>query len=198
MECAVSHLKTNGAVRHGAECFNYYFPQDLDDDFLIVSDKLPGKVSWKYVNAAELRKFLLQMIDEGYTFPLNPKWILCDDGWKEIYDRLVSTEGKNVQDSLAIWFPTCNGLREAIAEIKVRHPKGFEAHGGCDKDVDGTSAMDLATLQLQKYIAVRRARAKIRSALVFRSLLQEVRSVRAATQLRLLATINISLLAELC
>ena len=123
---------------------------------------------------------------------------MCDDGWKEIYDRLKSTESKNVHDSLAIWFPTCNGLPETIEKTKVRHPKGCEAHGGCDTDVDGTSAMDLATLQLQKYIAVRRARAKIRSALVFRSMLQEVRCVRAAIQLRLLATINMSLLAGLC
>ena len=68
MECAVSHLETNGAVR-------LHFPQDLDDEFLIVSDKLPGKGPWKYVNEAELRKFLLEMIDEGYTFQLNPKWI---------------------------------------------------------------------------------------------------------------------------
>ena len=28
-----------GAVRHGAECFNFYFPQELDDAFLIA---LPG------------------------------------------------------------------------------------------------------------------------------------------------------------
>ena len=27
-----------GAVRHGAECFNFYFPQDLDDEFLVVWD----------------------------------------------------------------------------------------------------------------------------------------------------------------
>lgn len=27
-----------GAVRHGAECFNFYFPQDLDEEFLIVWD----------------------------------------------------------------------------------------------------------------------------------------------------------------
>ena len=27
-----------GAVRHGAECFNFLFPQDLDDEFLVVWD----------------------------------------------------------------------------------------------------------------------------------------------------------------
>ena len=32
MECAVAHLSTTGAVRHGPECFNYYFPQELDNE----------------------------------------------------------------------------------------------------------------------------------------------------------------------
>ena len=34
----MSELKECGAVRHGAECFNFYFPQELDPDFLIVWD----------------------------------------------------------------------------------------------------------------------------------------------------------------
>ena len=28
----------NGAVRHAAESFNYYWPQDLDDEYLVVWD----------------------------------------------------------------------------------------------------------------------------------------------------------------
>jgi len=182
MENAVSHLKTNGAVRHGAECFNYYFPQDLDDEFLIVSDTLPGKGSWKYVNAAELREFLLQKIDEGFTFPLNPKWVLCDEGWNEIYDRLISTDSKNVQESLNIWFPPNTKVRESIEAIRTRHPEGYVVSGERDEEMDGTAAMDLATLRLDNFMAVRRARAKIRSALIFRRLLQEVREARSSAQ----------------
>merc|ERR1711971_1188470 len=30
MQGAVRRLKTSGAVRHGPECFNYSFPQELD------------------------------------------------------------------------------------------------------------------------------------------------------------------------
>ena len=52
MEGAVSCFahNRNGAVRHGAECFNYGFSQELEDQFLIISDCLEGNVSWKYVN----------------------------------------------------------------------------------------------------------------------------------------------------
>jgi len=45
MTGAVDRLKESGAVRHGPECFNYGFPQELDDSFLVVSDTLPGNVS---------------------------------------------------------------------------------------------------------------------------------------------------------
>jgi len=46
MKNAVSCLSHSGAVRHGAECFNYYFPQDLDDEFLVVADGLPNNQPW--------------------------------------------------------------------------------------------------------------------------------------------------------
>ena len=36
IEHAVRHLKLTGAVRHGAECFNFYFPQPLDEEYLVV------------------------------------------------------------------------------------------------------------------------------------------------------------------
>ncbi len=44
MKGAVYSLRENGAVRHGPECFNYSFPQPLDDKFLVISDTLPGLV----------------------------------------------------------------------------------------------------------------------------------------------------------
>jgi len=44
MKGAVFSLRQNGAVRHGPECFNYSFPQPLDDQYLVISDTLPGLV----------------------------------------------------------------------------------------------------------------------------------------------------------
>ena len=46
MRSAVLSLRETGAVRHGAECFNFHFPQDLDDEYLIVADNLPDKKPW--------------------------------------------------------------------------------------------------------------------------------------------------------
>jgi hypothetical protein len=171
-EYIVSQLHESGAVRHGAECFNYYFPQELDEEFLLVSNELPGKVPWMYVSAKELREFLLQKVDEGFTFPLNPKWILCDEGWKEIWDSLLRSNRPHVQDSLYIWFPDM--IREKIKSIHQCHPHGFI----CDQPsrVEGTEAMDLATLELDAYMTLRRAKVKLRAIIAFIDLLQSVRA----------------------
>ena len=76
---SISHL--NGAVRHAAESFNYYWPQELDDDYLVVWEGFHGGVHWRHLGPAELRAFLVERIADGYVFPLNPKWLLCDPGW---------------------------------------------------------------------------------------------------------------------
>jgi len=125
VENAVKRLKNNGAVRHGAECFNFYFPQELDDEFLVVSDDLNGKIPWAYMNREQLRSFLLGKVDDGYTFPLNPKWVLCDEGWKEIYDKLLASTRPNVAESIDAWLPPESGLRERIEAISRRHRGGF-------------------------------------------------------------------------
>ena len=36
VEKAVEHVGDSGAVRHGPECFNYYFPQAMDDLYLVI------------------------------------------------------------------------------------------------------------------------------------------------------------------
>ena len=175
MESAVSRLQGNGAVRHGAECFNYFFPQELDDHFLIVSDLLPGKVPWTYVGVGELQSFLLRMIDLGFTFPLNPKWVLCDKGWKNIYDRLLQSSHPNVQGSLQVWFPPDSGIRNTIESVSSAHPDGFVCHGRRKHRVlSGTEAMDLATLQLRRYLAFKRAKAKLRAVIAFNGILKSV------------------------
>jgi len=122
MECAVGRLGESGAVRHGAECFNYYFPQDLDDKYLVIlGDADSGKVPWVYVNEQELRELLIEKIDRGFTFPLNPKWVLCDPGWKRVYDKLLQSQASNVQASLDCWYPPSSGIREKIDEVYARH-----------------------------------------------------------------------------
>ena len=67
MSVAVSRLQATGCVRHGPECFNWYFPQELDPIFLVISDTLPGNVKWKKVNVNELQEILMKKIDEGFT-----------------------------------------------------------------------------------------------------------------------------------
>uniref|UniRef100_A0A7S0L037 Uncharacterized protein n=1 Tax=Asterionellopsis glacialis TaxID=33640 RepID=A0A7S0L037_9STRA len=170
MKHAISRLAGSGAVRHGAESFNYFFPQDLDDEFLVISDNLSGhSLPWKYVNVEGLQEILLDQIDAGYTFPLNPKWILCDQGWKNIYDRLCAR--KTAEESMKIWYPPI--LRARIEDIHKRHPDGFQKicnavdsyssdnESSDEKKVDGSSAMDLAGQELKRFMTLQRAKSKL-------------------------------------
>jgi len=142
MKGAVHRLNGSGAVRHGPECFNYGFPQDLDDSFLVISDTLPGKVPWKYVNAAELKDILRDKIDEGFTFPMNPKWILCDPGWKLLYDKLLASDRSDTQESMGIWYP--EDIQRRINEISTKFPDGFV-------DCNDHVSVDLAEMELKEY-----------------------------------------------
>jgi len=141
MKNAVSRLSHSGAVRHGAECFNYYFPQDLDDEFLVVANDLPNNKPWAYVDVEGLQDILEDRIDKGYTFPLNPKWVLCDSyRWKELYDKLLLSNKKETQQSMNIWFPPESGLREQIERVHERRPNGFYNEGpGAPVDSDDSS-----------------------------------------------------------
>ncbi|CAE7798201.1 PKAR, partial [Symbiodinium sp. KB8] len=47
----IEATKFSGAVRHGAECFNFYFPQELDSEYLIIWDGFDGK-PWAYRDAS--------------------------------------------------------------------------------------------------------------------------------------------------
>lgn len=125
MEHASLKLKSTGAVRHGSECFNYSFPQEIDEMFLLISDTLKP-VPWKYVNVKDLQAILSKKIAEGFVFPLNPKWILCDPGWKKIYDDLMASEALYADLSKDVWFPHHTGIRERIEKIHARHPNGFQ------------------------------------------------------------------------
>mmetsp|Transcript_12194 Transcript_12194/g.25943 ORF Transcript_12194/g.25943 Transcript_12194/m.25943 type:complete len:793 (+) Transcript_12194:69-2447(+) len=147
MKGAVHNLKSNGAVRHGPECFNYGFPQELDEQYLVISDTFSG-VPWRYTNAAGLIDILSEKVDQGFTFPLNPKWILCDDGWKKVYDKLMCSTKSNVQDSLRIWYP--DNIRERINEISSKYSEGF-IDTSDNSNRDNGVQVDLAMLEFFKY-----------------------------------------------
>jgi len=112
-----------GAVRHGPECFNFYFPQELDPEFLVIWEGIGGETPWAYLTEPEVRIFLLERIKEGWVFPLNPIWPVRDPGWYEVLDALqVSVEA---QDALNAWYPPEAGILEEIESIHKEYPGGF-------------------------------------------------------------------------
>jgi hypothetical protein len=169
MERAALQLIDTGAVRHGSECFNYYFPQEIDDYFLLVSDTLKP-VPWKYVNVQELQAILSKLVKDGYVFPLNPKWILCDPGWKQLYDELMASDALYAEYTKDVWYPPFSGVREKIDRIHRKHPNGFrrlrgrascvgldEGYSPLRQNLEegnflsGDAAADLAELELENY-----------------------------------------------
>lgn len=91
--------------------------QELDDQFLIMwgGFRSKGERTLKYVNREGLRAFLLERIPEGFMFPLNPKWLLCDEGWFDVYAAL------NRKADLSVWLPPESGLPQMLESI-VRLP----------------------------------------------------------------------------
>ena len=176
MRCAVDRLQETGAVRHGAECFNYYFPQELDDKFLVICDTLPGGVPWKYVGVEELQKILIHKINDGHTFPLNPKWVLCDPGWKKVYDKLMASDRRNVQESLKVWFPPESGIREHIERVHAKHPSGFARLKGA---VDSRDAMEFAELELERFVNREKGKRKVRAVVAMVALANSLPSAKA-------------------
>jgi hypothetical protein len=184
MKGAVSHFikNRNGAVRHGAECFNYGFPQELDNHFLVISDCLlekgEGKVPWKYVDTEELKALLIDKIDDGFCFPLNPKWILTDKGWKQVYDKMIASEDACIQRSLDTWYPRESGIREQIEAIHARHPDGFVptlSGNVAERKPEGTHEMDLANEAMRRYVVLQRAKLKVRVVLTFMNIVKKLR-----------------------
>lgn len=125
---ACDRLIRNGAVRHGSESFNYGFPQDLDEDFLVISNSdgvLSGKQKWQKMSADEVRDFLDKQIDNGYTFPLNPRWVLAEKGWKKLYDKFLNSTDPLVKMAYDVWYPEANGIREQMRSVSEKFPNGF-------------------------------------------------------------------------
>ena len=203
MEGAVARFKYNGngAVRHGSECFNFYFPQELDEEFLVISDSLKGNVPWKHVNAEELKEFLFEKIDEDFCFPLNPKWILADRGWKKIYDKMMASTCKDTQISLNSWYPKDSGIRELFESVHERFPNGFQRlvpsaddNGkqstttmNGDEAMNGDDAMSLVEQKLRQHLVKEKAFLKVRSGVILfnqMSKLSDLSQIQSKSSLR--------------
>ena len=128
-----------------------------------------------------MKEILSDKIDDGFAFPLNPKWILCDEGWKDLYDKLLASEAPNVQGAVDVWYPA--DVRERIAAISSKYPVGF---GSSDGHEDNTSEglgfkrmkrrsaqvdyekfnAEIAELELERYKHARSGMKKLRKALL--------------------------------
>mmetsp|Transcript_21290 Transcript_21290/g.47014 ORF Transcript_21290/g.47014 Transcript_21290/m.47014 type:complete len:772 (-) Transcript_21290:99-2414(-) len=117
----VSETSPCGAIRHAAECFNFYFPQELDDEFLVIWEGFPDK-PWSYKSEEKVRMFLMDRIAEGFCFPLNPVWPVRDQGWYSILEaiRKLHSEGP-----VNAWYPPGTNILERIDELHRRFPAGF-------------------------------------------------------------------------
>merc|ERR1711957_725087 len=107
----VDKLAECGAVRHQAECFNYNFPQELDEEFLVVWDGYENK-PWETLNEKELIQFLLDRVQENFVFPLNPVWMVRDgkNGWSKLFELMLSNS--HIKEHIKCWYN-----EETIAKI---------------------------------------------------------------------------------
>jgi len=133
----VDATKSCGAVRHGPECFNFWFPQEMDKDFLIVWDgyadqaggswtpESSGTVPWKAVKEPELRQFLVERAREGFSFPLNPVWAMRDHGWSDVLTALQKSS-EEVRKNLEMWLP-----QDVLQKIIAMHEKNLEGFKPC-------------------------------------------------------------------
>eukprot|EP00594_Rhizosolenia_setigera_P001024 CAMPEP_0178944046 /NCGR_PEP_ID=MMETSP0789-20121207/2925_1 /TAXON_ID=3005 /ORGANISM="Rhizosolenia setigera, Strain CCMP 1694" /LENGTH=649 /DNA_ID=CAMNT_0020623709 /DNA_START=36 /DNA_END=1982 /DNA_ORIENTATION=- len=159
----------SGPVRHGPECFNYYFPQAMDNYFLVMSrDQFGTDVPYKYMTEAELRDFLLDQIKMGFTFPMNPKWILTHPGWRDVWNALSSSKHPHVQESLGIWFP--GEIRERLEKLCKEYKPPPQIDGNPNTSSEESQFLqnvDLAMLELRRHIVLKRAKMKLRGVLMF-------------------------------
>ena len=131
-----------------------------------------------------MKEILADKIDDGFAFPLNPKWILCDEGWKDLYDKLLASEAPNVQDAVNVWYPA--DVQERIAAISSKHPIRFGSSVGAKRrtaeglalmkqkrrpvsksQIDNDEFMtEVAELELERYKHAQTGKTKLRRALL--------------------------------
>jgi len=122
INAVVDELAECGAVRHGAECFNFYFPQELDEEFLVVWDgyeNITGR-PWETLNEQKLLKFLSERVDEDFVFPLNPVWMVRDgqNGWSDLFDQILTNNHTN--ERIKCWYnqETIDTIKELSQRVK--------------------------------------------------------------------------------
>mmetsp|Transcript_76795 Transcript_76795/g.235024 ORF Transcript_76795/g.235024 Transcript_76795/m.235024 type:complete len:764 (-) Transcript_76795:368-2659(-) len=120
-----------GAIRHGAECCNFYFPQELDDIFLVVWQDFPD-LPWESKTEEELRKFLLDRANDGWAFPLNPVWPVRDQGWSDVLKALQNSD--HAKGCLQAWYPQEAGIMERMIGLHKQHPRGFRIIDDINRD----------------------------------------------------------------
>lgn len=119
----VAETSPCGAVRHGAECCNLYFPQELDEEYLVVWHGFPDK-PWDYKDEPGCRNFLMDRVEDGHQFMLNPVWPVRDKGWFEVYAALENTEdGRSCLNS---WCPPEVKYDEILQQMRRDFPEGFK------------------------------------------------------------------------
>ncbi|CAE7377693.1 Nmral1 [Symbiodinium pilosum] len=118
IEAVINTTKESGAIRHGAECFNFYFPQELDTNFLVVWEGFDDK-PWAYMDEDELRDFLQERVEEdSYAMPLNPIWCIRDCGWYDLMESQM--ENPLCKAALEAWYPQQSGIFEKIKAARIK------------------------------------------------------------------------------
>lgn len=150
----VHHTSACGAIRHGAECFNSYFPQELDEEFLVVWEGFEQKHGARWLNhsESELRAFLLERIRDGYVFPINPVWAVRDEGWYEVFVALRNSPSAN--EVLPIWYP--GDLIELVERLHADYPDCLvrkEMKAAANADFVGDEALNYGVHAAEKVSA---------------------------------------------
>ena len=94
---------------------------------------------------------------------MNPKWILCDKGWKQLYDKLSASNEPIVQESMNTWYP--QNIQQRLYDISTKYPEGFVQHNDNGIKQDSGVSVDLALLELNRYFVRQTCCKKFKDAL---------------------------------
>ena len=102
--------------------------------------------------------------------------MLCDQGWKAIWDKLLASSHPNVESSINVWCPPNSGIRERIEEVCRKYPQGYKVQDGQkknEKKAPDAPHLDEADFALESYYRVQRAKRKLLVVLLWISILQK-------------------------
>ena len=161
---AVHRFNLTGAIRHGAECFNYYFPQEMDSEYMVVWEGF-DHVPFRYMTEVQVQQFLLARVPEGFSFPLNPKWLLCDKGWWEVFAALKASP--EAQANMEAWYPSSANFQQRLSQLHDAYPAGFQQPPhSADEELDP----ELADYALERHKTWLRTKAKLKSLMAMRKM----------------------------